>query len=432
MGMTYSALWYLDEIATPLGLGGHWPALPITGIHFDSREVQPGDLFLAMRGGGAYTDGHAFIGDAAQRGAVAAIVTTPNASVSIPQLVVPNVQAALVALGQAARARFKGKVVAVGGGVGKTTTTALLKALLNAHAPEGSLNNHVGVPLTLARLPLSAPACICEVGTNHVGEIAPLAKQVRPDVALITNVVEEHLEGLHDLETVRREELAVVEGLNPAGTLVVPEGLSLEGAGWQGKVLRFNPAAPLKVEILEPTPARVACTNAALAVVQALGITPDAAALARLAAVQPPKGRGQVALVGGVTVIDDSYNANPASVAAALVALQQRPAQRRVVVLGAMRELGAEEQRYHAELAPQLAFADGVVLVGPLMQTLVPLLPPEKLWGTYPNPDDFVPEDLAPRLHAGDAVLVKGSKSVTYVRHFAERLIAALAPQTQS
>jgi UDP-N-acetylmuramoyl-tripeptide--D-alanyl-D-alanine ligase len=420
----------LTTLGQILNMAGDWPATPIHGVNFDSRAIKPGHVFLAMKG--ATTDGADYLAKAVELGAVAAITHRAVVGVDIPQLVVPNVLKALETWAHHTRAAYQGPVVAVGGGVGKTTTTALLKALLNAHAPIGSLNNHVGVPLTLARLPAGAPACVSEIGTNKVGEIAPLAKQVRPQVALITNVVEEHLEGLHDLETVRREELTVVEGLNPAGTLVVPEGLSLEGAGWQGKVLRFNPAAPLKVEILEPTPARVACTNAALAVVQALGITPDAAALARLAAVQPPKGRGQVALVGGVAVIDDSYNANPASVAAALVALQQRPVQRRVVVLGDMRELGAEEQRYHAELAPQLAFADGVVLVGPLMQTLVPLLPPEKLWGTYPNPDDFVPEDLAPRLHAGDAVLVKGSKSVTYVRHFAERLIAALAPQTQS
>jgi UDP-N-acetylmuramoyl-tripeptide--D-alanyl-D-alanine ligase len=272
----------------------------------------------------------------------------------------------------------------------------------------------------------NAKACICEIGTNHVGEIAPLAKQVRPDVALITNVVEEHLEGLFDLETVRREELSVVQGLNPAGTLVVPEGLSLEGSGWQGKVLRFNPDAPMPLKIDEPTPARVACANAARAVLEALGIIPESTALARLAKLTPPKGRGQVSILNGVVLIDDSYNANPASVAAALIALKQRIARRRIVVLGDMRELGAEEVRYHADLASLLRFADGVVLVGPLMQTLVPLLPPEQLWGVCPNPDTFDPATLARRLQRGDAVLVKGSKSITYVRHMAERLKEAL------
>jgi UDP-N-acetylmuramoyl-tripeptide--D-alanyl-D-alanine ligase len=417
-------LWNLHEITTVLGLPAPEANVALGGVEFDSRAVKPGDLFLAMPG--AKADGAEFIRAAEKNGAVVALSARVVAGVKIPQLVVPDVQAALVALGQAARQRFAGPVVGVGGSVGKTTTTAMLKALLNAHAPMGSLNNHVGVPLTLARLPREAAACVSEIGTNHVGEIAPLAKQVRPQVALITNVVEEHLEGLGSLEAVRLEELGIVQGLPEYGMLIAPEDLEITGSGWQGEVRRFNPAAQLQVEIQEPTLARTACANAALAVVAALNITPDAAALARLAAVAPPEGRGQVQQVHGITVIDDSYNANPASLAAALGALHARPATRRIAVLGDMRELGVEEVRFHTDLAPLLAGLEGVILLGPLMQHLAPLLPAAQLWGTFPNPDDFAPAALATRLHTGDAVLVKGSKSITFMRRHAPRLLEAL------
>lgn len=418
------SLWQLADIASALGLPAPAQDVTMTGVQFDSRAVNQGDLFLAMKG--AKADGADYMGVAEKNGAVAALTTRAVAGVSIPQLVVPDVQAALVTLGQAARARFTGSVVAVGGSVGKTTTTAMLKALLKAHAPEGSLNNHVGVPLTLARLPRHAAACISEVGTNAVGEIAPLAQQVRPQVALITNVVEEHLEGLGSLEAVRLEELAIVQGLPTDGTLVVPEDLDLAGSGWVGKVRRFNPAAPLAVAIQEPTYARIACANAALAVLAALGLTPDAEALTRLAGVAPPVGRGQVAMAKGVTVIDDSYNANPASMDAALQALLQRPATRRVAVLGDMRELGADEVRFHTDLAPLLTSLDGVILVGPLMQHLLPHLRAGQCWGSFANPDDFNPAAFIAQLKAGDAVLVKGSKSITFTRRIAPRVMEAL------
>lgn len=417
-------LWWLSEIAAALGLPQPAQDVAITGLQFNSRAVGQGDLFLAMRG--AKADGADFMATAAAQGAVAALTTRAVEGLDIPQFVVPDVQAALVQLGQAARTRYAGPLVGVGGGVGKTTTTAMLKALLNAHAPEGSLNNHVGVPLTLARLPRGAAACVSEIGTNHVGEIGPLAQQVRPQVALITNVVEEHLEGLGSLEAVRLEELAIVQGLPESGVLVVPDDLDITGSGWQGEVRRFNPAAPLQITIQEPTQARTACANAALAVLAALKITPDTTALARLAAVAPPEGRGQVHNVRGISVIDDSYNANPASMAAALGALHQRPATRRLAVLGDMRELGVEEVRFHTDLLPLLAGLDGVILVGPLMQHLAPLLPAAQLWGTFPNPDAFDPANLATRLQAGDAVLVKGSKSITFTRRHAARLLEAL------
>jgi UDP-N-acetylmuramoyl-tripeptide--D-alanyl-D-alanine ligase len=417
-------LWTLHEITTVLGLPAPEANVALGGVEFDSRAVKPGDLFLAMPG--AKADGAEFIRAAEKNGAVVALSARVVAGVKIPQLVVPDVQAALVALGQAARQRFAGPVVGVGGSVGKTTTTAMIKALLNAHAPMGSLNNHVGVPLTLARLPRNAAACVSEIGTNHVGEIAPLAKQVRPDVALITNVVEEHLEGLGSLEAVRLEELTIVQGLPENGLLVVPDDLEITGSGWHGTVRRFNPAAPLQIAIQEPTLARIACANAALAVLAALNIVPEAAALARLAAVAPPEGRGQVQQVRGIAVIDDSYNANPASLVAALGALRQRPAMRRIAVLGDMRELGVEEVRFHTDLVPLVAGLEGVILVGPLMQHLAPLLPAAQLWGAFPNPDDFVPATLALRLHTGDVVLVKGSKSITFTRRHAPRLLEAL------
>jgi UDP-N-acetylmuramoyl-tripeptide--D-alanyl-D-alanine ligase len=411
-------LWTLKALAPACWAQGDFPDVAISGIQFDSRAVKAGDLFLAMPG--SNVDGHTFVALAAEKGAVAALVREVQAGAPIPQLVVPHVQRALEQIGAAARARYKGHVVAVGGSVGKTTTTAMLAALLNAHAPLGSLNNHVGVPLTMARLPEKASAFVAEIGTNKVGEIAPLAKTVRPYVALITNVVEEHLEGLGSLEAVRLEEVSIAQGLQPNGILVAPEGLSLEGSSWQGKVVRFNPATPIDMDFQEKTIARMACLNGALAVLNVLGITPDAAALGRLAALQPVVGRGQVIEAAGVTLIDDSYNANPASMAAGLQAFQTRVVKGRKFAI--LRELGAGEADFHKALAPQVEGLTGVVLLGPLMGHLKPLLPPQQLLAHYPNPDDFLAEDFAKTLKAGDAVLVKGSKSITFVRHIVQRL----------
>ncbi|MFZ2586979.1 MAG: UDP-N-acetylmuramoyl-tripeptide--D-alanyl-D-alanine ligase, partial [Alphaproteobacteria bacterium] len=334
------SLWTLGEIVDAVGVGMDWKNMPVGSVHTDSREVAAGGLFVALKGETQH--GNDFVPDALRRGAGVVVSDRVIEGLPVPNVVVPDTYEAFCKLAKAARGRFTGPVVAITGSAGKTTTKELMAGMLQAHAPVGSFNNHVGVPLTLCRLSRDAKAYVAEIGMNHTGEIAPLARMVRPQVAVVTNVFPVHVEGVGSVEGIRVEKLSIAEGLAAAGTLVVPEGLSLEGVRTDINIVRFNPAAPLPVAMVEPTPARVACANAALAAVRVLGMeTPEV--LARLAAAPVAVGRGTVEVLGGITLIDDSYNANPASMAAALEALRARPCTgRRLAILGDMKELGVE------------------------------------------------------------------------------------------
>lgn len=417
-------LWTLREIAGVVGAGYDGPEVAIPTVHADSREVQPGGLFVALKGTAQH--GNAFVPEALANGAAAVLTDRALEGVDVPVLMVADSYAAFVRLAEAARARFAGPVLAVTGSAGKTTTTRFLAAMLEAHCPPGSFNNHVGVPLTLCRLPREAPAFVAEIGMNHPGEIAPLARMVRPQVAMVTNVMPVHVEGLGSVEAIRAEKLSIADGLDAGGVLVVPDGLDVSGVRDDVRVVRFDPVAPLPVDIVEPSPARVACANAALAAARVVGEVTEAM-LARLATVGIDAGRGAVTVVNGVTVVDDSFNGNPASVRAALEAMKVRQvAGRRVAVLGDMLELGPEAVRYHEELAAQMVGIDGVWCVGALMAHLYDLLPVEKRWGHSAAPEDFDPAEVAALLRPGDAVVVKGSKKMLYVHDAVGRLMAAL------
>ncbi|MFZ2587898.1 MAG: UDP-N-acetylmuramoyl-tripeptide--D-alanyl-D-alanine ligase, partial [Alphaproteobacteria bacterium] len=364
-------LWTLGEIVDAVGVAMLWKNAGVGSVHTDSREVRAGGLFVALKG--LTQHGNDFVPDALRNGAGAILTDREIEDCPVPVLVMNDSYAAFVKLAEAARARFKGPVVVITGSAGKTTTKEFMAAMLEAHAPVGSFNNHVGVPLTLCRLPRDAKAFVAEVGMNYHGEIAPLVKMVRPDVALITNVLPVHVEGLGGIEAIRREKLSIAEGLPNNGTLVVPMDLDVSGVRADVKVVRFDPAAALPVEIVEPSPARVACANAALALARVMGdVTP--AMLERLGAVGVQLGRGAAEVVNGVTVIDDSFNGNPASMAAALAALKKRDvAGKRVAVLGDMLELGEGSVGYHVGLAPSVEGIDGVFCVGPLMANLYKL-----------------------------------------------------------
>lgn len=451
---TLAPLWTTHAIAAALGLPVEGNDRPITSIHTDSRDVKAGGLFIALPGQTAH--GNDFVPQAIANGA-AAVISTQRVETDVPQFIVPDGMAAFYTLAAAARARFKGPVIALTGSAGKTTTKEMLAAMLGAHAPVGSFNNHVGVPLTLCRLPANANAAVFELGMNNPGEITPLAKLVRPHVAMVLNVKPVHVEGLGSIEAIRLEKLSISEGLAPNGTFIVPHGLSLEGIAWRGKTLTFGETAgDITLKAYEPhgadwnvqavvrgrvihftlkdgSPIRLQNALGALAAVSCLNGVDVSAAAKGLAKAGLMAGRGAAQVVNGITVIDDSFNGNPASMAAALQSLRVRPVTgRRVAVLGDMLELGADEIQYHKDLAKEVQAIDGFFCVGPLMQYFYDALPASQQWGYHADPTTFDPATIMGRLREGDAIVVKGSKKMLYVHNIVPRLIALLNQHNQT
>jgi len=455
-------LWTAAEAATATG-GDATGDFAATGVSIDTRTLQEGDLFVALE---AARDGHDFVADAFDGGAVAALVTHRPQGVpaSAPLLIVDNVQAALAALGRARRARSGARVLGITGSVGKTSAKDMARIVLSAqgrtHAAEASYNNHWGVPLTLARMPVDTEYAVVEIGMNAPGEIAPLARMARPHVALITTVAAAHLEALGSLAAIASEKAAIFEGLEAGGTAIFDgdlapgllERITGPAAAAGGPVLRVGSDAACQFRLSDlrltegrtivqaetpvgsltyklDTPGRHFAMNSlgVLAAVQALGADPVRAAM-DLARWQPPAGRGTLETVivdpahrgATLTLIDDAFNANPASMAAAFEVLASHvPVDgvgrtmrgRRVAILGDMLELGAEETAAHAALAeiPALAEVDLVHCAGARMRALYEALPDDRR-GHWTE----TAEDLAARparlVDAGDVVLVKGSK----------------------
>ncbi|BAL74931.1 UDP-N-acetylmuramoyl-tripeptide--D-alanyl-D-alanine ligase [Bradyrhizobium cosmicum] len=451
-------LWTVAEVARALGVAGSFPDTPIDFVTQDSRLVKPGSLFVALSGtpsGGFISafasarDGWEFADKAEASGAVAMIVPHQIAGIRIPQIVVEDTLIdGLWALARAARARFHGPVIGLTGSAGKTSTKEFLAAYPGAYASPSSFNNFWGVPLTLCNARPDASLWVVEMGMNQVGEIARLSELTRPTVALVVNVQPVHLEKLGSLEAIRREKVSIALGLPEDGVLVLPAGL--KASEWKGKVVRFGEHAEVhevahaphgeswqvvamigKKEIafsLTPgAPHRVQNALAALASIRAANL--DASTLAiKLDRVGIMTGRGVEQAVGGVTVIDDSFNGNPASVAAALQSLQARNVTggRRVAVLGDMLELGDDAPNYHTGLASHLDGIDGVYCVGPLMRHLYDVLPAGKGLGWHDDPATLKPAEVADLLKAGDVVVVKGSKKMFWVNKFVPGLVAAL------
>ena len=462
------ALWTAAAAAQATG-GQATGDFAATGVSIDTRSLQPGDLFVALR---AARDGHDFVAEAFDKGAAAALVTHRPAGVadSAPLLVVDDVQAALEALGQAGRARSGARVLAITGSVGKTSAKEMARTVLAAqgptHAAEASYNNHWGVPLTLARMPAETAYAVIEIGMNAPGEIAPLARMARPQVALITTVAAAHLEALGSLEAIASEKASIFAGLESGGTAIfdgdLPQSLldriTGPAAAPGGAVLRFGadaachvrltelrltagctivqadtPAGPLTYK-LETAGRHVAMNSlGVLAAVQALGADPVRAAM-DLARWQPPAGRGTLETVTvdpavrdeTLALIDDAFNANPASMAAAFEVLAAyAPVDgvgrtrhgRRVAILGDMLELGPEEMAAHAALAevPALAQADLVHCAGPRMRALYEALPDDTR-GQWAETAEELAAHPARLVDAGDVVLVKGSKGSRIAR----------------
>ena len=456
--MSATPLWTIAEVARALGLPGKFPETGIDFVTQDSRLVKPGSLFVALSGtpsGGFVSsfasarDGWEFAANAQAAGAVALIVPHKIDGVDIPQLVVKDTLLdGLWALARAARARFKGPVIGLTGSAGKTSTKEFIAAYPDAYASPSSFNNFWGVPLTLCNANPQASLWVVEMGMNQAGEIARLSELTQPTVALVVNVQPVHLEKLGSLEAIRQEKVSIVRGLPKDGVLVLPTGI--DAPEWTGKMIRFGDGSevreldhaaqgenwqvraqvdgkPIEFSLMPGAPHRLQNALAALASVHAAGL--DEMSLApQLGHVGIMSGRGVEQTAGDATLIDDSFNGNPASMVAALDSLKARPMQhgRRIAILGDMLELGAEAPAYHQALAQHLGGIDGVYCVGPLMRHLYDLLPPGKALGWHENPVTLEPREIAASLRGGDVVVVKGSKKMFWVNKFVPRLIAAL------
>lgn len=462
------ALWDATAIAAATGgVASH--AFQASGVEMDSRDVRPGDLFVALKG--EAMDGHKFIAAAFAKGAVAAITDRP---IDFPHVLVEDTTKALHDLAHAARDRSPAKRIAVTGSVGKTGVKEAIFNSLDrasrgaAHRSVRSYNNHVGVPLSLARLPARAKFGVFEMGMNHVGEIAPLSAHVRPHVALITTIAPAHIENLGSMEAIADEKARIVTGLVEGGTAVIPADSEYSDrmvafARSQGaKVVTFGRSAKADVRMLDAIPSAnggslvtadlgdarlcysvaepgehwIANSLGVIAAVRAAGGDLASAGLA-LAEMGGLKGRGarfNIEAAGGkALLVDESYNANPASMRATLKALGQTPAHRRVAVLGAMKELGDFAPEFHRQLADPLSEAkiDHVILVGDEMRALAAELGrrPANSLGFAPSfaqcegPAEAIMALEEFGLTHGDAVLVKGSNSVglgRLVQHFTQ------------
>ena len=427
---------------------GGWVA---GGVSIDTRTLQPGDLFVALSD---KRDGHAFAQDALDKGAAAVMVSDPTCA-SGPRLVVDDVLSGLRSLGEGARQRCPGVRVGVTGSVGKTGVKEALaevfRAAGSAHWSEKSYNNHWGVPLTLARMPAQTQRAVFEMGMNHAGEIADLVSMVRPQVAMITKIAPAHLETLGSLEAIADAKAEIFSGLADDGVAVVPaddefcprlsDAVAVSRAafvidfGWRAnaavRVVHYEEGPDggvgeldvmgLKLAFRLKLPGRHQAVNAAgvVAAAFAAGVDP-AMTVDALARLEPVAGRGaafevQLSQRRNITVIDESYNANPASMAAALTAVKARAPSRggkRVAVLGEMLELGPDAAAMHAALAGPVADAgvELAILVGPGARALHEALQGqvETVWA----PDaDRAGQLLQEKAGHGDVVLIKGSNA---------------------
>jgi UDP-N-acetylmuramoyl-tripeptide--D-alanyl-D-alanine ligase len=461
-------LWTSEEAAaaTHGRVTRRWIAL---GVSIDSRDVRPGDLFVALKD---QRDGHEFVASALENGATAALVSYIPEGVApdAPLLVVPDVLEALCALAAAARARSFAKVVAVTGSVGKTGVKEMLRTCFGAqgavHAAEKSFNNHWGVPLTLARMPRDVDFAVIEIGMNHPGEIRPLVKLARPHAAIITTVAAVHMAHFKDEAEIAFAKAEIFEGLMPGGVAILPrDNLHFDRLARRARrcgaahILRFGATARSHGRLLQASvgpwgtmvtarlmgrrvlykiaaPGRHLAMNslAALLAVGAVGGDIARAAIA-LGTWTAPDGRGarwsitlQPHFAGGspdpdidgaIELIDESYNANPVSMGAAFdVLAASDPVDRvgrvrrgrRIAILGDMLELGPLETALHAGLAdhPAMAAFDQVHCVGPRMKALYDALPPERR-GKWRKTSDKLAAELHRLLDAGDVVMVKGS-----------------------
>jgi UDP-N-acetylmuramoyl-tripeptide--D-alanyl-D-alanine ligase len=445
-------LWTSDEIVAATG-GNASSDFVCDGVAFDSREIGAGDLFFAMKG--EASDGHLYLDGCFANGAVGAVVSETTAH---PHIKVPDTAQALDDLACASRARVSAKIIGVTGSAGKTGTKEALFAALDrssrgfAHRSVKSYNNHVGVPLSLARMPRDTQYGIFEMGMNHPGELRVLTQLVRPDVAIVTTIAPAHIGFFKDETEIATAKAEIFEGLSAQGTAILPADSPYYGQlrtvaeRYTQNIVSFGFAESADVRVIDFVPAAdggslvtaklrggalcytlsqpgkhwIANSLAVLAAVEAVGGDLASAGLA-LAELVDMAGRGArhiISVDGGTALlIDESYNANPASMAATIGELALADGSRRIVILGAMKELGDQSDRYHRALATPMAAAkvDYAILVGEEMQILA-----ENLSGGLEGPTNFAHCATAQEalvllennIRSGDVILVKGSNSM--------------------
>jgi UDP-N-acetylmuramoyl-tripeptide--D-alanyl-D-alanine ligase len=450
--------------------GGRWLAsgagvledeLALGGLTIDSRRVEPGQVFLAIRG--ERFDGHDFVRQAAERGAAMAIVDERSLDKlgdisGLPLLVVAETIAALGRLAGNWRRQLRATVIGITGSVGKTTTKRLIDAVLSTElsgtTSPASFNNHIGVPLTLLEARPIDQFVICEIGTSAPGEIAALTDIARPDIAIITHAAAAHTQGLGSLEAIAREKASIMSHMNPDGLAIVNGDvaallphhklarkrltygrsascdlrLTAYTATAQGSEFQVNDRWAFKLSL--PGEHNAINALAAIAVGRHLNL-PESRIATGLAQAAGPPMRLQVTTIGppghGVTLINDAYNANPESMQAAVDVLLGHPTcGRRLAILGDMLELGEASPAYHRELGRSLVQTtlDRLVLIGPLCRHTAE--PVRKAWldgrlDYFEQWADDLPGKIAGMLEPGDTVLIKGSRGMAL-----ERLVSAM------
>jgi UDP-N-acetylmuramoyl-tripeptide--D-alanyl-D-alanine ligase len=435
------SLWTSKDIALATG-GTATNDFSAEGLSIDTRTLKKGDLFVALKG---ERDGHDFIAKAMEAGAAGALAEKQVGDATT--VIVADTQKALEALGEAGRDRSNALRIAVTGSVGKTSIKEALATIFSqfgeTHKSQKSFNNHLGAPITLATLPADAKFGIFELGMNHAGEISALSKQVKPDIALISNVVSVHLAHFDSEKDIARAKAEIIDGLSPDGTLILngdnPHTDFIKSLAGERSVLTFGKATGCDVQIIKTEAHAAGGTvtlkvageeidvvlsvpgehwfyNAAacLAVAKAAGLDLTKAAKA-MAQVGPAQGRGDshaLTFSGkSFTLIDESYNANPTSMRAAFAAASLRPG-RKIAVLGDMGELGPNELEFHAELAEPLKKSgfERIIFKGECMRVLRGAIP-RVMRGAWTDSAEGVFSALKDEIKDGDIVLIKGSNA---------------------
>lgn len=419
-----------------------------TGISIDTRTLEKGDIFVAIIG--ENNDGHAHVQKALELGAACAIISHPIAGLSenSPVLYVKDTLRALTDIGRYGRKRFTGKVIAVTGSVGKTTTKEMLKTTLsafgNVHAAVGSHNNHLGVPLTLARLPNDIDFCVCEIGMNHVGEIAPLAKLVNPHIAIITEVSSSHLGYMQNLDNIAKEKSQIITALPAQAIALVPDTIyGLKGFQQvaqlyqvQLKTVGLSKTASIQLSNIKLSPKEskfqatfrnqeyqftlsspgehlVRNSGLVIGVIESLNLDIKRSIVA-LATFQTGNGRGKILPLQPINglVLDESYNASTLSICTALQTLSILAPARKIAVLGDIKELGEYSQSEHLSLLPHLiTHADLVFCCGEMMKIVFEQLPPTLQGAWRTTAQELIPL-IQEYLQENDTLLVKGSNSM--------------------